>query len=217
MEIITELLKDDCIKTMKERGYTQTAHSGNEKTWYFVKKMDSKISIRAEVYLATMSVTLSMIELDLCCSIQQKQFDFFTKDFTRFENKIWLYSIACLEADKRADFSVHLIDTEEKPKSLYDKIDDRKKSLWNSIRQVGKEKGYQKEMCLEFYAYWTEKNPAGKKMRFEMEKVFDIGRRLNTWLLHDKKWSKTFVDNKVEKQEEKLKEKTTIINKKEVF
>jgi len=40
---------------------------------------------------------------------------------------------------------------------------------------------YGKEMLREFYNYWTEKNPNGKKMRFEMQKVFDVSRRLVTW------------------------------------
>lgn len=43
---------------------------------------------------------------------------------------------------------------------------------------VGK---YEKEMLNEFYFYWTEKNENGKKMRFEMQKVFEYGRRLSTW------------------------------------
>ena len=33
----------------------------------------------------------------------------------------------------------------------------------------------------EFYLYWTEHNEGGKKMRFEMEKVFNIKRRFGTW------------------------------------
>jgi hypothetical protein len=40
---------------------------------------------------------------------------------------------------------------------------------------------YGKEMLNKFFDYWTEKKPKGKKMRFEMEKVFDIQRRLKTW------------------------------------
>lgn len=38
-----------------------------------------------------------------------------------------------------------------------------------------------KKMLREFYDYWTEMNEGGRKMRFEMQKVFDIGRRLKTW------------------------------------
>ncbi len=40
---------------------------------------------------------------------------------------------------------------------------------------------YEPKMLKEFLEYWCEKNPNGKKMRFEMQKVFDVGRRLSTW------------------------------------
>lgn len=47
--------------------------------------------------------------------------------------------------------------------------------------------GYSKEMLRDFYDYWTEKNEGGRKMRFEMQKVFDIERRLKTWDSNEKK------------------------------
>jgi len=40
---------------------------------------------------------------------------------------------------------------------------------------------YDANMLNNFYLYWTEKNPKGRKMRFEKEKIFDIKRRLATW------------------------------------
>ena len=40
---------------------------------------------------------------------------------------------------------------------------------------------YPKEMLRAFYDYWTEMNEGGRKMRFEMQKVFDIKKRLVTW------------------------------------
>jgi len=40
---------------------------------------------------------------------------------------------------------------------------------------------YSKDMLNDFYLYWTETNQGGKKMRFEMERVFEIKRRLKTW------------------------------------
>lgn len=43
-----------------------------------------------------------------------------------------------------------------------------------------------KKMLREFYDYWTEMNEGGRKMRFEMQKVFDIGRRLKTWEKNEK-------------------------------
>lgn len=46
-----------------------------------------------------------------------------------------------------------------------------------------------REMCNDFYRYWTESSIKSDKMRFEMEKVFDMGRRLSTWARNEKKFS----------------------------
>jgi len=50
---------------------------------------------------------------------------------------------------------------------------------------------YSDDMCKRFFNYWTESNVNGKKMRFEMEKVFDLKRRLATWAKNDKEWNKS--------------------------
>lgn len=47
---------------------------------------------------------------------------------------------------------------------------------------------YSKETLRAFYDYWTESNPNGKKMRFEMQKVFDVKRRLSTWKSRENKF-----------------------------
>lgn len=46
---------------------------------------------------------------------------------------------------------------------------------------------YSKEMLREFYDYWTETNEGGRRLRFEMQKVFDIRKRLATWSKNEKK------------------------------
>jgi hypothetical protein len=51
---------------------------------------------------------------------------------------------------------------------------------------------YGAQMVREFYDYWTESNEGGARMRFEMEKVFDIARRLATW---SKRSEKTITSN----------------------
>lgn len=63
---------------------------------------------------------------------------------------------------------------------------------------------YEKEILNNFYLYWTEKKPKGKKMRFEMEKVFDIERRLNTWKRNEKS---TNINGKTTSLAEKLKQR----------
>lgn len=59
-------------------------------------------------------------------------------------------------------------------------IEERKNDFMKLVAENGIEK-YGQEMCREFFDYWTESNPNGKKMRFEMQKVFDIKKRLATW------------------------------------
>lgn len=58
-------------------------------------------------------------------------------------------------------------------------FDERKAAFQKSIEPYkGK---YSSEMLNEFFPYWTEPTPNGKKMRFELEKTWEVGRRLATW------------------------------------
>lgn len=47
-----------------------------------------------------------------------------------------------------------------------------------------------KDIANNFILYRTEKNPNGKKERWEMQKTFDIKRRFYTWLNNDKRYNK---------------------------
>lgn len=62
---------------------------------------------------------------------------------------------------------------EEREKEFMDKL-----ALWLSE--------FPKEMIRDFFDYWTERGEKDKKMRFEKEKVFDIGRRLKRWERNNK-------------------------------
>ena len=41
----------------------------------------------------------------------------------------------------------------------------------------------------EFCDYWCEQNQSGTKMKFEMERTFDINLRLKRWCRNNKKWN----------------------------
>ena len=41
---------------------------------------------------------------------------------------------------------------------------------------------YPKSILADFCDYWTESNPNGRQLRFEKQNVFDINRRLRTWI-----------------------------------
>jgi hypothetical protein len=45
-----------------------------------------------------------------------------------------------------------------------------------------------------FYSYWTEKNSKGKE-RWEMEKFFDIARRIKTWMTNSTKFKNNGTNN----------------------
>ena len=45
---------------------------------------------------------------------------------------------------------------------------------------------YDLKMLEAFIDYWTESRPTGKKLRFEAQMFFDIGKRLVTWKNRDK-------------------------------
>jgi hypothetical protein len=47
---------------------------------------------------------------------------------------------------------------------------------------------YNPKMIEDFLNYWTEKNPNGKKEKWQMQKIFDPARRLATWA--GKEWNK---------------------------
>lgn len=56
-----------------------------------------------------------------------------------------------------------------------------------------------KEEIDKFLDYWTEKNPGGKKMRYQMQKTFDPKRRLKKWEANYFQWKKEKSSAKKEK------------------
>ena len=56
------------------------------------------------------------------------------------------------------------------------------------------------DLVRAFCNYWTEHNEGGLKMRFEMQKVFNHSKRLNTWILKSRDFdSSGFPKNKMDK------------------
>ena len=70
--------------------------------------------------------------------------------------------------------SISKVNKSKVNKTIEDRIVDFKKSI-QSIKDVSDE---DKE---NFFLYWTEKNKSGSKFRAEMEKTFDVNRRLKRW------------------------------------
>ena len=50
-----------------------------------------------------------------------------------------------------------------------------------SVFTTENEQRYGKQMLMDFYEYWSEPNPSQTKMRFELQKTWDVNRRLARW------------------------------------
>ena len=68
----------------------------------------------------------------------------------------------------------------------YKKIEERKELFLQKVAEIGTIK-YEQQMLSDFCNYWTEANMKKGKMRFEMEKVFELPNRLAYWNSRSKK------------------------------
>jgi len=62
-------------------------------------------------------------------------------------------------------------------------LENRKKEFVEELKPFSKNYGgqYSPKMMIRFYDYWTEFNPSKTKMRFQMQKTFEVSKRLVTW------------------------------------
>jgi hypothetical protein len=60
-------------------------------------------------------------------------------------------------------------------------VDDRKKAFKAQLMPYLTQKTYSKEMLVGFGSYWCELSHGGSKMRFELEKTWELKMRLERW------------------------------------
>lgn len=73
------------------------------------------------------------------------------------------------------------------------KIEERKTAFGYSLKNF--ESQYSKQMLTDFFRYWSEKNKSGTKMKWELEKTFEIELRLSTWANRDKNFQSSNPQN----------------------
>jgi hypothetical protein len=73
-------------------------------------------------------------------------------------------------------------------KSKEDKIKELKDAFLQTLQTFKSE--YPKEILNAFYLYWTEPNKSLTKIRWELEKTWDVSLRLKTWASRDKNFQK---------------------------
>ena len=59
---------------------------------------------------------------------------------------------------------------------------------------------YGKELLNDFYAYWTEPNKSNTKFKQELEKTWELSRRLETWAKNDKNFKQVKTEPKPYKE-----------------
>ena len=78
----------------------------------------------------------------------------------------------------------------------------RKDAFYQSlVHYVGR---YPKEMIRAFFDYWSEQNKSGTRMRYELEKTWELPKRLATWAARERMPAKpaagiVLTDNSTEK------------------
>lgn len=75
-------------------------------------------------------------------------------------------------------------------------IEERQREFIEKLRPYIDQ--YGRKMLNEFFMYWTEHNEGGKKMRYEMQKVFNLQRRLITWYKKSLEYGKLTRKNRTE-------------------
>lgn len=78
-------------------------------------------------------------------------------------------------------------------KVIKNTIEDRKQKFALTLKPY--EGKYQRQMLVDFYKYWTEPNKSNSKFKQELEKTWDLERRLETWARNDKQFGSNNNDN----------------------
>lgn len=74
------------------------------------------------------------------------------------------------------------VTSQEPLKPIKERKQEFKQKCWDTFNQE-----LSVPTIKEFFEYWSESSTDGKKMRYEKEPVFDIKRRMDTWLKNSKK------------------------------
>lgn len=112
-------------------------------------------------------------------------------------NKRWKKNNATA-SDRMQTNTKNAVNDSVSDKDINNNIDSRKQKFASTLKEFSNI--YSRDMLKEFYAYWTEPNKTNTKFRQELEKTWDIKRRLDAWSKNDK----TFKSNKPQTEKKSL-------------
>lgn len=100
--------------------------------------------------------------------------------------------IGKVEANKNKNVN----DNENKNINSNNNINDRVETFKTKVYTYSNI--YSVDMLLKFFNYWSELNKSGTKMRFELEKTWEIEKRLATWKNNGLKYDKPAEKNETQ-------------------
>jgi len=163
--------------------------------------------IRAEVYDAIFTYGLDFQEIDFTEPVAKAMFTLIKPqldaNIKRYENgnkpknkqnvSENKQTISKTEGNDNVNDNVNennnlniLLKKETKPKKS---LAERKADFQCKVVDVMHTEKIDKILVKEFFDYWTETNQTNTKLKFEMEKTYDISRRLNTWVKNNEKFN----------------------------
>ena len=93
------------------------------------------------------------------------------------------------------DLGNSLLSVKDKDKDI-DKVKDiekRKESFAKRVEKEVDDMNVPAKDIQEFISYWSEHNTDGRVMRFEQQSIFNVKRRMATWVKNSKKFQSTFL------------------------
>lgn len=87
-------------------------------------------------------------------------------------------------ADNTQTILENTIEEETKENKTKRELEERKLKFASTLKVFNE--SYDRNLLKEFYEYWTEPNKSGSKFKQELEKTWDLKRRLETWAKNDK-------------------------------
>lgn len=103
-------------------------------------------------------------------------FDRFSKNLP--DEKTTTYEFEVNLTSKRPQLEVHKTKVKARGSMRGGNVEEREKIFTFHVNSFVE---YSPKMRADFIRYWTEKNPSGKKMRFELQKTWETKKRLVTW------------------------------------
>ena len=81
----------------------------------------------------------------------------------------------------------------DKPKDISKDIEKRKDNFAKRVEKEVADMNVPSKDIQEFISYWSEHNTDGRVMRFEQQSIFNVKRRMATWVKNSKKFQSTFL------------------------